>query len=437
MSRVVVVGAGLGGAASAARLAKLGHEVTLLERSSVIGGALRPITRDGFTWDQGSSWTTLPGALRDLFKKSGRPLARELDLAQLDVLREHRFADGTRLAIPAFGRGAQHDAIEQALGTGTGTRWFTWTDSFATAWDVVRREMLEHAYHRDHAGKELARLLRRRESLRRSASRLGDPRLVAMAEFLAVRSQQDPREMPAWLGLVHHVEQGFGAWTVPASPSGLGAFASLLEKRLRERKVSVMTDTRALDIVVTDGRATGVTTTEGTVRADAVVCAADPRQFPAVQSQVSGPAAPPPPVTHLGLRGPVPDVNHETVLHGKRPGDPVLVIHPNRSAPPDCAAWTVTTHSADSEDVLESLARHGLEVGAQVVTRIDRSPTQQMESGSPYGARWCGPATTSRRLLTLTPTSGLYLAGAHATVLPSAAFVTLTSSVVSELIGPA
>ena len=32
MSRVVVVGGGFGGLASAARLAKLGHEVTLLER---------------------------------------------------------------------------------------------------------------------------------------------------------------------------------------------------------------------------------------------------------------------------------------------------------------------------------------------------------------------------------------------------------------------
>ncbi len=44
MARVVVVGGGFGGLASAARLAKLGHEVTLLERSPALGGALSTVS---------------------------------------------------------------------------------------------------------------------------------------------------------------------------------------------------------------------------------------------------------------------------------------------------------------------------------------------------------------------------------------------------------
>ena len=40
VARVVVVGGGFGGLASAARLAKLGHEVTLLERLDTLGGAV-------------------------------------------------------------------------------------------------------------------------------------------------------------------------------------------------------------------------------------------------------------------------------------------------------------------------------------------------------------------------------------------------------------
>ena len=48
MARVVVVGGGFGGMASAARLAKLGHEVTLLEASSRLGGALGFVERGGF-----------------------------------------------------------------------------------------------------------------------------------------------------------------------------------------------------------------------------------------------------------------------------------------------------------------------------------------------------------------------------------------------------
>lgn len=94
MARVVVVGGGLAGMASAARLAKLGHEVTLCEAGDRLGGALAPVERDGFAWDGGAASTLLPAVLRDLFRKTGRPLERELELVPLDPVREHRFADG-------------------------------------------------------------------------------------------------------------------------------------------------------------------------------------------------------------------------------------------------------------------------------------------------------------------------------------------------------
>src|SRR5690606_32244301 len=93
MARVVVVGGGLGGLASALRLAKTGHEVTLIERAPVLGGALSSVTADGFTWDAGPTYTLLPAVVRDLFRKTGRPLERELDLVPLEVVREHRFED--------------------------------------------------------------------------------------------------------------------------------------------------------------------------------------------------------------------------------------------------------------------------------------------------------------------------------------------------------
>ena len=40
MSRVVVVGAGVGGLAAAARLAALGHDVELVEQAETVGGKL-------------------------------------------------------------------------------------------------------------------------------------------------------------------------------------------------------------------------------------------------------------------------------------------------------------------------------------------------------------------------------------------------------------
>ena len=115
MARVVVIGGGFGGLASALRLAKLGHHVTLVEERE-LGGALVPVTADGFTWDV-VAHTLLPAVVRDLFRKTGRPLEKELDLVQLDCVREHWFADGSALVLPA-GRAAQLHAFD-TLGAGT------------------------------------------------------------------------------------------------------------------------------------------------------------------------------------------------------------------------------------------------------------------------------------------------------------------------------
>jgi len=61
VSRVVVVGGGLGGLASAALLGRAGHEVTLLEANPWLGGKSRRIELDGRRMDTGPSLFTFPG----------------------------------------------------------------------------------------------------------------------------------------------------------------------------------------------------------------------------------------------------------------------------------------------------------------------------------------------------------------------------------------
>ena len=69
MKKVVIVGAGLGGLTSAALLAKAGHDVTVLERNSWIGGKSRRIEVAGQRIDTGPSLITFPGVLQELFQR--------------------------------------------------------------------------------------------------------------------------------------------------------------------------------------------------------------------------------------------------------------------------------------------------------------------------------------------------------------------------------
>ena len=434
MARVVVTGGGLGGSAAAARLAKLGHRVTLVERLDHVGGALDYVESGGYRWDSGPTATALPAVLRDLFRKSGRPLERELELVPLEPMREHRFEDGSRLSLPSGSRAAQHDAIESALGCGLGDRWLDYTHGFADTWNLLRRDYLERLWSPEHASRETRAVLSSRTSMHKQVTKaFKDERLRALAWHDVVIGGHDPRNVPAWVGMMAYVEQNFGVWTVPG---GMGAFGAALGKRLVERRVNVRLGTTASDIVLRDGRAVAVETDAGTIDAEIVVCAIDPRRLPSLEPMVrrTMPAMPPV-VSHLGLRGDVPDLPHEVVLHG----DPLIVVRTNGSAPAGGASWTLLGRGRIAEDLVTALARRGIDVRDLVEVRVDRSPKDIVEAwaGSPYGVLWQGRSTVERRAGTSSPWPNVFCAGAHATPGAGVPFVGLGAALVAQAIGKA
>jgi phytoene desaturase len=58
--KAIVVGAGFGGLTSAALPAKLGFDVTVLEKNADVGGRARVWKEQGFTFDMGPSRYLMP-----------------------------------------------------------------------------------------------------------------------------------------------------------------------------------------------------------------------------------------------------------------------------------------------------------------------------------------------------------------------------------------
>ena len=58
--RVIVIGSGFGGLASALRARKLGFDVTVIERLEQLGGRAQTFNRDGFVFDAGPTVITAP-----------------------------------------------------------------------------------------------------------------------------------------------------------------------------------------------------------------------------------------------------------------------------------------------------------------------------------------------------------------------------------------
>ncbi|MCW2780124.1 MAG: crtN [Marmoricola sp.] len=435
MARVVVIGGGFGGMASAARLAKLGHDVTLLEAAPQLGGALGYVEQDGFRWDAGPSSTLLPAVIRDLFRKSGRAVEKEIELVPVEPIQQHRFDDSarTRLDLPGGSRAAQLEAIETALGGGTGEQWVTYVDDFAEVWEALRVDWIERPYSAEHASKEAREILATRGSLLKYAAKaFKDDRLRKLALHRMSFEGHDPRNVPAWMGMMSYLEQNFGSWTVPG---GMGSLAPVLTARLKTRGVDVHTSRPVEDLVLSEGRVAGVRTAAGDFDADHVVVAIDPRRVPALRRHVERtmPAIPPT-ICHIGLVGDAPELPQEVVLHG----NPTLVLRTNGTAPAGAHAWTVMGGGRLSEDIVVALARGGINVRDLVEVRVDRTPKDLVTgwNGSPYGVLWQGRATVTERLGPRTPIANVYLAGAHANPGAGLPFVGLSAALVAQLIGP-
>ena len=69
-----IIGAGIGGIATAIYLAKKGYEVSVYEKNSTPGGRCGQLIREGHRFDLGATMLMMPGIYREIFDSLGIPL---------------------------------------------------------------------------------------------------------------------------------------------------------------------------------------------------------------------------------------------------------------------------------------------------------------------------------------------------------------------------
>ena len=496
MSRVVVIGAGVGGLAAAARLAALGHVVTVCEAAGAVGGKLGLVEHDvaghgRFRFDTGPSLVTMPQVFRDLFEATGGWPAG-LSFTPLDPLARYRFADGTR--FDASSDLDLHCArLDDALGAGAGADWRAFTARAGQVWQASRGPFLESALSGPAA---IARLAVRRPrdiaaiapgtSLRALGRRhLRDPRLRSYLDRYATYTGSDPRRAPAALAAVPYVEQAYGGWYVPGGLHGLGA---AIHERAVACGAQVRLGTRVTRVTVEHGRAVGVELADGgRLPADIVVANADAAavygglvQAPAAQRRLAR-ATPSLAgfVLLLAVQGRTPGLAHHNVLfpadydaefdavfgrdarpvedptlYVSAPDDPavrpagheawfVLVNAPRHGAGAGAIDWRAPGLGASyAERLLDLLAERGLPVRDRVLWSQVLSPAELEErtgavGGAIYGTSSNGAVAAFLRPANRSPVRGLYLVGGSSHPGGGLPLVALSAQIVAGLIGPA
>ena len=259
---IVVVGATLAGLAAAARLARVGHQVVVLDRRTPPSATLDverhapgiSAQREGkrsmgdperlSALDADPYTIALPAAWRDLFRKSGRPLAGELGRHGLSLVPAPAPSYPTpagEITLPADRAGQWH-ALVEAIGPRPAAAWRDLLDRLDAGWLALRPLGVEAEFTAPRLDRVTRRALRTHETLADLARQAGP--LGSLFTDLAVDRDSDPRRAPGWLGTRLSIERTFGRWQLVdagGAPQPAGRLVDVLLLRLRDRGVELRT----------------------------------------------------------------------------------------------------------------------------------------------------------------------------------------------------
>jgi len=99
MKSVIVIGAGIGGLAIAARLAKMGYQVQVFEKQSQPGGRAALLDLHGYRFDTGPTLFLMPAVFAETYAALGERMDEHLDLVRIDPTYRVHFHDGTAIDL--------------------------------------------------------------------------------------------------------------------------------------------------------------------------------------------------------------------------------------------------------------------------------------------------------------------------------------------------
>ena len=238
----IIIGAGIGGLASAALLSARGVPVVVLEKEHSPGGKIRQLPVAEVAIDAGPTVFTMRPVLEAIFADAGAQLEDHLDLTRADILARHAWNEHGHLDLHA-----DHEASVDAVGRFAGARAAAGFRSFSAEakriHDILDKPFLQASKTYPpglmwriglwRVGALLA--IRPYESL---WSVLGehfdDPRLRQLFGRYTTYCGSSPFHTPATLMLIAHVEAQ-GVWAIRG---GMSALAMALESVVRNWPVS-------------------------------------------------------------------------------------------------------------------------------------------------------------------------------------------------------
>ncbi|RAH68116.1 phytoene desaturase family protein [Aspergillus aculeatinus CBS 121060] len=216
---VIIVGAGAGGIATAARLAKRGYQVTVVEKNDAVGGRCSLIEENGYRFDRGPSLLLMPEYFEEVFAALDTTMAAEgVELLKCDPNYRIYYADASPPLDMSTDMAAMQSVVEAHEGRWGWERFLQFLveagrhynlsrqhvlySNYPHVWSIVKPGMIRNTF----------RLHPFTSVYARAAHYVKSERLRQALTFASMYLGMNPFEAPGTYSLLQYAEFVYGVW---------------------------------------------------------------------------------------------------------------------------------------------------------------------------------------------------------------------------------
>ena len=275
----VIIGAGVGGMATAIRLALQGIAVSVYEKNAQPGGKLTAFEQAGFKFDAGPSLFTQPENVVELFELAGEPMEAYFCYQAVPIACKYFFENG-KIVLAHTDADLFAKELQTQLQENPATV-INYLKRAETTYNHIGTLFLNHSLHRAKTwcNKRIGKALQamRLEFLFTAlhdynARQFASPEAVQLFNRFATYNGSNPYKAPSMLSLIPHLEQNQGTY-YPLG--GMISITNALHRLAVKLGVQFYFNAPVQRILHDNGRVKGVVVKDENIASDLVVSNGD------------------------------------------------------------------------------------------------------------------------------------------------------------------
>ncbi|MDW0111266.1 phytoene desaturase family protein [Sporosarcina aquimarina] len=276
--KIIVIGAGTAGLASAIRLQHAGYQVDLYEKESTPGGKMNRIEMDGYRFDLGPTLVMMPDIYKEVFIHCGRNPDDYIPMEKLDPMYRVYFSNDPTHPINVSSDLISWTQTLESFSPDDAAGFLSYLSDIYKGYTVAMENIIQRPFRKKSDFYNLS-MLKKGMNMKVSGSAnqflgnyIKDERLKQIISFQTLYIGISPIKSPSFYTMIPMIQFLYGIWFIKG---GMYTMATSMERLFKELGGTVHYNSPIDEILIENKQAIGVRIDKRRISADYVVCNAD------------------------------------------------------------------------------------------------------------------------------------------------------------------